>query len=127
MGWWLVLGETRKKNRRAIKPDGDRVTPILIMENGGKVCVSALPPYFHFTILYNSFKIGKFTYKLIPPVRHNILVLLPRARIEREGGVEQFVNLVVAFLCVEFFNLLSRIVDYRLRNVAAGVAFFAYS
>jgi hypothetical protein len=65
------------KKRRAIKPDGDRVTPILIMENGGKVCVSALPPYFsppyvaaqpesrvlrsarQQPILYNSFKIGK--------------------------------------------------------------------
>ena len=127
--------ENTKARRNAQKSKGDLVSrPVstlptwaicvgtfLIMENGGKVCVSALPPYFHFTILSNSYKIGKFTYKLIAAIRHNILVLLPRAGVEREGCVEQLINLVESFLCVEFFNLLSRAVDYRLRNVAAGV------
>lgn len=92
------------------------------MENGGKVCVSDLPPYFYFTILSNSLKIGKFTYKLIPPVSYDLLVFFTRASVEREGRVEQLIYLVESFLSVERFNLLSSACYHAVRNVAAGVA-----
>lgn len=49
------------------------------------VCYALLVSSRFFAVLSNSSKIGKFTYKLISPIRHNLLVFLRRARIENEG------------------------------------------